>query len=218
MPRFLRNISLVLSALCVFSARSFSLNYTTMSSGLFTQSTVVNAPFSDGGITQMPTASAPNFQNTNRLLNRRVSATRGHVYTPNTMANASAYSPISRRSHRVTSVGASTNSRSGSTGSYSGTRRGSDLTAGGASVRLGVANISRTLTTATAESSSSTSTSTPDNGLGTDKNDLSIGELPPSVPIGDGLYPLLILLFCYALYRLLKGELKDAAKKEHQKN
>ena len=169
-------------------------------SGLPTREAVVYAPFSDGHVLQMAAVSAPSFTNTNSLLNRKVSS-RGK-YTRNTSSGSYGGTVISKRTHTVRSVGASTNSRGGS---YSSTtaRRGATYSAtGGAADRLGVANVVHTTTIMREQAEGNTTNTTPDNTLGVEPDkDLRPGELNP---IGDAILPLLLMLSFYAAYCFIR--------------
>ena len=169
-------------------------------SGLPTREAVVYAPFSDGHVLQMAAVSAPSFTNTNSLLNRKVNS-RGK-YTRNTSSSSYGGTVISKRTHTVRSVGASTNSRGGS---YSSTtaRRGATYSAtGGAADRLGVANVVHTTTIMREQAEGNTTNTTPDNTLGVEPDkDLRPGELNP---IGDAILPLLLMLSFYAAYCFIR--------------
>ena len=169
-------------------------------SGLPTREAVVYAPFSDGHVLQMAAVSAPSFTNTNSLLNRKVSS-RGK-YTCNTSSGSYGGTVISKRTHTVRSVGASTNSRGGSYSSMTARRGATYSATGGAADRLGVANVVHTTTIMREQAEGNNTNNTPDNTLGveTDK-DLRPGEL---TPIGDAILPLLLMLSFYAAYCFIR--------------
>ena len=201
MSRFFR---ILLLLLCAFSAMSVEMQALNASaSGLPTREAVVYAPFSDGHVLQMAAVSAPSFTNTNSLLNRKVSS-RGK-YTRNTSSGSYGGTVISKRTHTVRSVGASTNSRGGS---YSSTtaRRGATYSAtGGAADRLGVANVVHTTTIMREQAEGNTTNTTPDTTLGVEPDkDLRPGELKPTMPIGDTILPLLLMLSFYATYCFIR--------------
>ena len=202
MPTYFRTFLLVLCALVAMSVEMQALNAS--ASGLPTREVVVYAPFSDGQVLQMAAVSAPSFTNANSLLNRKVSS-RGNYNrnTRNTSSGSYGGSVISKRTHTVRSVGASTNSRGGSYSGSTTARRGATYSAtGGAADRLGVANVVRTTTIMREQSEDNTTTnSTPNNGLGIGENDLRPGEL---TPIGDAILPLLLMLSFYAAYCFIR--------------
>ena len=199
MSRFFR---ILLLLLCAFSAMSVEMQALNASaSGLPTREAVVYAPFSDGHVLQMAAVSAPSFTNTNSLLNRKVSS-RGK-YTRNTSSGSYGGTVISKRTHTVRSVGASTNSRGGSYSSMTARRGATYSATGGAADRLGVANVVHTTTIMREQAEDNTTTnSTPSNGLGIDfENDKRPGEL---APIGDAILPLLLMLSFYAAYCFIR--------------
>ena len=169
-------------------------------SGLPTREAVVYAPFSDGHDLQMAAVSAPSFTNTNSLLNRKVSS-RGK-YTRNTSSGSYGGTVISKRTHTVRSVGASTNSRGGSYSSMTARRGATYSATGGAADRLGVANVVHTTTIMREQAEGNTTNTTPDNTLGVEPDkDLRPGELNP---IGDAILPLLLMLSFYAAYCFIR--------------
>ena len=205
MPTYFRTFLLVLCAFVAMSVEMQALNAS--ASGLPTREVVVYAPFSDGQVLQMAAVSAPSFTNTNSLLNRKVSS-RGK-YTHNTSSGSYGGTVISKRTHTVRSVGASTNSRGGSYNGSTTARRGATYSAtGGAADRLGVANVVRTTTIMREQAEDNTTTnSTPNNGLGIDfENDKRPGEL---APIGDAILPLLLMLSFYAAYCFIRRKNRD---------
>lgn len=208
MPTYFRTFLLVLCAFVAMSVEMQALNAS--ASGLPTHEVVVYAPFSDGHVLQMAAVSAPSFTNTNSLLNRKVSS-RGNYNrnTRNTSSGSYGGSVISKRTHTVRSVGASTNSRGGSYNGSTTARRGATYSAtGGAADRLGVANVVRTTTIMREQSEDNTTTnSTPNNGLGIGENDLRPGEL---TPIGDAILPLLLMLSFYAAYCFIRRKKRDS--------
>ena len=208
MPTYFRTFLLVLCAFVAMSVEMQALNAS--ASGLPTREAVVYAPFSDGQVLQMAAVSAPSFTNANSLLNRKVSS-RGNYNrnTRNTSSGSYGGSVISKRTHTVRSVGASTNSRGGSYNGSTTARRGATYSAtGGAADRLGVANVVRTTTIMREQSEDNTTTnSTPNNGLGIDfENDMRPGEL---TPIGDAILPLLLMLSFYAAYCFIRRKKRD---------
>ena len=204
MPTYFRTFLLVLCAFVAMSVEMQALNAS--ASGLPTREVVVYAPFSDGQVLQMAAVSAPSFTNANSLLNRKVSS-RGNYNrnTRNTSSGSYGGSVISKRTHTVRTVGATTNSRGGSYSGSTTARRGATYSAtGGAADRLGVANVVRTTTIMREQSEDNTTTnSTPNNGLGIGENDLRPGEL---TPIGDAILPLLLMLSFYAAYCFIRGK------------
>ena len=199
MSRFFR---ILLLLLCAFSAMSVEMQALNASaSGLPTREAVVYAPFSDGHVLQMAAVSAPSFTNTNSLLNRKVSS-RGK-YTRNTSSGSYGGTVISKRTHTVRSVGASTNSRGGSYSGSTTARSGATYSAtGGAADRLGVANVVHTTTIMREQAEGNTTNTTPDNTLGVEPDkDLRPGEL---TPIGDAILPLLLMLSFYAAYCFIR--------------
>ena len=205
MPTYFRTFLLVLCAFVAMSVEMQALNAS--ASGLPTREAVVYAPFSDGQVLQMAAVSAPSFTNANSLLNRKVSS-RGK-YTRNTSSGSYGGTVISKRTHTVRSVGASTNSRGGSYNGSTTARRGATYSAtGGAADRLGVANVVRTTTIMREQSEDNTTTnSTPSNGLGIDfENDKRPGEL---APIGDAILPLLLMLSFYAAFCFIRRKKRD---------
>ena len=208
MSRFFR---ILLLLLCAFSAMSVEMQALNASaSGLPTREAVVYAPFSDGHVLQMAAVSAPSFTNANSLLNRKVSS-RGNYNrnTRNTSSGSYGGSVISKRTHTVRTVGATTNSRGGSYSGSTTARRGATYSAtGGAADRLGVANVVRTTTIMREQAEDNTTTnSTPSNGLGIDfENDKRPGEL---APIGDAILPLLLMLSFYAAYCFIRRKKRD---------
>ena len=208
MPTYFRTFLLVLCALVAMSVEMQALNAS--ASGLPTHEVVVYAPFSDGQVLQMAAVSAPSFTNANSLLNRKVSS-RGNYNrnTRNTSSGSYGGSVISKRTHTVRTVGATTNSRGGSYSGSTTARRGATYSAtGGAADRLGVANVVRTTTIMREQSEDNTTTnSTPNNGLGIDfENDMRPGEL---TPIGDAILPLLLMLSFYAAYCFIRRKKRD---------
>ena len=205
MPTYFRTFLLVLCALTAMSVEMHALNAS--ASGLPTHEVVVYAPFSDGHVLQMAAVSAPSFNNVNSMLNRKVSS-RGN-YNRNTSSCSYGGSAISKRTHTVRTVGATTNSRGGSYSGSTTTRRGATYSAtGGAADRLGVANVVRTTTSMRGQAEDNTTTnSTPSNGLGIDfENDKRPGEL---APIGDAILPLLLMLSFYAAYCFIRRKKRD---------
>ena len=207
MPTYFRTFLLVLCALTAMSVEMHALNAS--ASGLPTHEVVVYAPFSDGQVLQMAAVSAPSFTNANSLLNRKVSS-RGNYNrnTRNTSSSSYGGSVISKRTHTVRTVGATTNSRGGSYSGSTTARRGATYSAtGGAADRLGVANVVRTTTIMREQAEDNTTTnSTPNNGLGIGENDLRPGEL---TPIGDAILPLLLMLSFYAAYCFIRRKKRD---------
>lgn len=207
MPTYFRTFLLVLCAFVAMSVEMQALNAS--ASGLPTREVVVYAPFSDGQVLQMAAVSAPSFTNANSLLNRKVSS-RGNYNrnTRNTSSGSFGGSVISKRTHTVRSVGATTNSRGGSYNGSTTARRGATYSAtGGAADRLGVANVVRTTTIMREQSEdNSTTNSTPNNGLGIGENDLRPGEL---TPIGDAILPLLLMLSFYAAFCFIRRKKRD---------
>ena len=202
MSRFFR---ILLLLLCAFSAMSVEMQALNASaSGLPTREAVVYAPFSDGHVLQMAAVSAPSFTNTNSLLNRKVSS-RGNYNrnTRNTSSGSYGGTVISKRTHTVRSVGASTNSRGGSYSGSTTARRGATYgVSGGAADRLGVANVVHTTTIMREQAEGNTTNTTPDNTLGVEPDkDLRPGEL---TPIGDAILPLLLMLSFYAAYCFIR--------------
>ena len=201
MPTYFRTFLLVLCALVAMSVEMQALNAS--ASGLPTREAVVYAPFSDGQVLQMAAVSAPSFTNANSLLNRKVSS-RGNYNrnTRNTSSGSYGGSVISKRTHTVRSVGASTNSRGGSYSSMTARRGATYSATGGAADRLGVANVVHTTTIMREQAEGNNTNNTPDNTLGveTDK-DLRPGEL---TPIGDAILPLLLMLSFYAAYCFIR--------------
>ena len=205
MSRFFRTLLLLL---CAFSAMSVEMQALNASaSGLPTREAVVYAPFSDGQILQMAAVSAPSFTNTNSLLNRKVSS-RGNYNrnTRNTSSGSYGGTVISKRTHTVRSVGASTNSRGGSYSGSTTARRGATYgVSGGAADRLGVANVVHTTTIMREQAEGNTTNTTPDNTLGVEPDkDLRPGELTHTTPIGDAILPLLLMLSFYAAYCFIR--------------
>ena len=207
MPTYFRTFLLVLCAFVAMSVEMQALNAS--ASGLPTREVVVYAPFSDGQVLQMAAVSAPSFTNANSLLNRKVSS-RGNYNrnTRNTSSGSYGSSVISKRTHTVRTVGATTNSRGGSYSGSTTARRGATYSAtGGAADRLGVANVVRTTTIMREQAEDNTTTnSTPNNGLGIGENDLRPGEL---TPIGDAILPLLLMLSFYAAYCFIRRKKRD---------
>ena len=207
MPTYFRTFLLVLCAFVAMSVEMQALNAS--ASVLPTREVVVYAPFSDGQVLQMAAVSAPSFTNANSLLNRKVSS-RGNYNrnTRNTSSGSYGGSVISKRTHTVRSVGASTNSRGGSYSGSTTARRGATYSAtGGAADRLGVANVVHTTTIMREQAEGNNTNNTPDNTLGveTDK-DLRPGEL---TPIGDAILPLLLMLSFYAAYCFIRRKKRD---------
>ena len=201
MPTYFRTFLLVLCAFVAMSVEMQALNAS--ASGLPTREVVVYAPFSDGQVLQMAAVSAPSFTNANSLLNRKVSS-RGNYNrnTRNTSSGSYGGTVISKRTHTVRSVGASTNSRGGSYSSMTARRGATYSATGGAADRLGVANVVHTTTIMREQAEGNNTNNTPDNTLGveTDK-DLRPGEL---TPIGDAILPLLLMLSFYAAYCFIR--------------
>lgn len=197
----------MLCALVAMSVEMQALNAS--ASGLPTREAVVYAPFSDGHVLQMAAVSAPSFTNANSLLNRKVSS-RGNYNrnTRNTSSGSYGGSVISKRTHTVRTVGATTNSRGGSYSGSTTARRGATYSAtGGAADRLGVANVVRTTTIMREQAEdNNTTNSTPNNGLGIGENDMRPGEL---TPIGDAILPLLLMLSFYAAYCFIRRKKRD---------
>lgn len=197
----------MLCALVAMSVEMQALNAS--ASGLPTREAVVYAPFSDGQVLQMAAVSAPSFTNANSLLNRKVSS-RGNYNrnTRNTSSGSYGGSVISKRTHTVRTVGATTNSRGGSYSGSTTARRGATYSAtGGAVDRLGVANVVRTTTIMREQAEdNNTTNSTPNNGLGIGENDMRPGEL---TPIGDAILPLLLMLSFYAAYCFIRRKKRD---------
>ena len=207
MPTYFRTFLLVLCAFVAMSVEMQALNAS--ASGLPTREAVVYAPFSDGQVLQMAAVSAPSFTNANSLLNRKVSS-RGNYNrnTRNTSSGSYGGTVISKRTHTVRSVGASTNSRGGSYSSMTARRGATYSATGGAADRLGVANVVRTTTIMREQAEDNTTTnSTPSNGLGIDfENDKRPGEL---APIGDAILPLLLMLSFYAAFCFIRRKKRD---------
>ena len=207
MPTYFRTFLLVLCAFVAMSVEMQALNAS--ASGLPTHEVVVYAPFSDGQVLQMAAVSAPSFTNANSLLNRKVSS-RGNYNRNTRNASSGSYggSVISKRTHTVRTVGATTNSRGGSYSGSTTARRGATYSVtGGAADRLGVANVVRTTTIMREQAEDNTTTnSTPNNGLGIGENDLRPGEL---TPIGDAILPLLLMLSIYAAYCFIRRKKRD---------
>ena len=204
MSRFFR---ILLLLLCAFSAMSVEMQALNASaSGLPTREAVVYAPFSDGHVLQMAAVSAPSFTNTNSLLNRKVNS-RGNYNrnTRNTSSGSYGGTVISKRTHTVRSVGASTNSRGGSYSSTTARRGATYSVTGGAADRLGVANVVHTTTIMREQAEGNTTNTTPDNTLGVEPDkDLRPGELNHTTPIGDAILPLLLMLSFYAAYCFIR--------------